>query len=175
MNAVVIDTNVLLVANEQHEEASPECVLTCAQKLLWAQQHGVVVIDDAYRIISEYCNKPKVNGTRTGDAFLKWLLQNQTNADRVHQVQINETHLNHFAEFPDQALQPDFDPPDRKFPAVANAHHNKPPILQAADCKWLNWWPALHAVGVSVDFVCPSDICGFYSSKFPGHPMPAFP
>lgn len=175
MNAVVIDTNVLLVANQQHDEASPECVLTCAQRLLWAKENGIVVIDDAYRIVSEYCNKPNINGARAGDAFLKWLLQNQSNTNRVHQVSINETHPDHYAEFPDQALQPNFDAPDRKFPAVANAHHNKPPILQAADCKWLNWWPALHAVGVSVDFVCPSDICGFYGNKFPGHPMPALP
>lgn len=175
MNAVVIDTNVLLVANQQHDDASPECVLTCAQKLLWAQQYGVVVIDDAYRIISEYCNKPDINGTRTGDAFLKWLLQNQSNTDRVHQVPINETDPGHFAEFPDQALQPSFDVSDRKFPAVANAHEKKPPILQATDCKWLNWWLALRAMDIRVEFVCLDDICGFYDSKFPGQAIPQLP
>ena len=175
MNAVVIDTNVLLVANEQHEGVSPACILTCTQKLLWAQQHGVVVIDDAYRIISEYCNKPEIKGTRTGDAFLKWLLQNQSNPERVHQVTITETAADHFAEFPDQALQPAFDAPDRKFPAVANAHTDKPPVLQAADCKWLHWWPALHATGIVVDFVCSADICGFYGNKFPNQLVPALP
>lgn len=175
MSSVVIDTNVLLVANQQHENASPECVLMCTQKLLWAKQHGVIVIDDAYRIISEYRNKPDINGTRTGDAFLKWLLQNQSNPSRVHQVTINETANEHFLEFPDHALQPQFDAPDRKFPAVANAHVDKPPVIQAADSKWLNWWPALYAAGISVDFVCPEDICGFYSSKFPGQPVPVLP
>ena len=175
MHAVVIDTNVLLVANQQHNDASPECILACTQKLLWAQQHGVVVVDDAYRIISEYQNKPDIKGTRTGDAFLKWVLQNQSNTARVHRVRINETDGDHFHEFPDQALQPDFDAPDRKFPAVANAHHNKPPILQAADCKWLNWWPALHATGITVDFVCPVDICGFYGKKFPEARIPVLP
>ncbi len=175
MSSVVIDTNVLLVANQQHNDASPECVLMCTQKLLWAKQHGVIVIDDAYRIISEYCNKPDINGTRTGDAFLKWLLQNQSNPARVHQVTINETAVDHFVEFPDHILQSQFDAPDRKFPAVANVHVDKPPVMQAADSKWLNWWPALQAAGISVDFVCPADICGFYSSKFPGKPVPALP
>ncbi len=175
MNAVVIDTNVLLVANQQHDGASPECVLTCAQKLLWAQRHGAVVIDDAYRIISEYRKKPDINGTRTGDAFLKWLLQNQSNPARVHKVSITETAPDHFAEFPDQVLQSTFDAPDRMFPAVANAHPNKPPVLQAADCKWLNWWPALHATGVTVEFVCHDDICCFYRNKFPGKPVPTLP
>jgi len=175
MNAVVIDTNVLLVANQQHNDISEECILACTQKLLWAQQHGVVVIDDAYRIISEYRNKPDVNGTRVGDVFLKWLLQNQSNPARVHQVAITETITDHFDEFPDQALQPNFDAPDRKFPAVANAHPDKPPVMQAADCKWLNWWPALAAAGITVNFVCPTDICRFYQNKFPAQAIPALP
>lgn len=172
MSAVVIDTNVLLVANQQHQDISAECVLACAKKLLEAQQQGIIVIDDDYRIIREYSNKPNCNGTRVGDVFLKWLLQNQANTAHVHQVTITETLADHFQEFPDQILQPHFDAPDRKFPSVANAHPDKPPVLQAADCKWINWQPALNAVGISVDFVCPNDICRFYGNKFPGQPVP---
>ena len=175
MSAVVIDTNVLLVANQQHQDISEECILACTQKLLWAQQQGVVVIDDAYRIISEYSNKPNINGTRVGDVFLKWLLQNKSNMAHVHQVTITESEDDHFTEFPDQTLQSQFDAPDRKFPAVANAHVDKPPVLQAADCKWMNWWPALYAAGVSVDFVCRKDICGFYENKFPDALVPVLP
>ena len=29
----VIDTNVLLVANEQHADVSPDCVATCVRRL----------------------------------------------------------------------------------------------------------------------------------------------
>lgn len=175
MNSVVIDTNVLLVANQQHEDIDEKCVSACSQRLEEIKQNGVVVIDDGYLIISEYLNKPKVNGTRAGDAFLKWLLQNQANTAKVNRVTITESAAGHFSEFPDHVLQPYFDAPDRKFPAVANVHPDKPPILQAADCKWLNWWPALHAAGVVVVFVCPTDICGFYANKFPGQPIPALP
>ena len=175
MNAVVIDTNVLLVANQQHNNADPKCIKACVQKLLNAQQDGVVVIDNAYRIISEYCNKTDLSGARYGDAFLKWLLQHQSNTARVNQVSITETAPDIYNEFPDPALQPTFDAPDRKFPAVANAHPNKPPILQAVDCKWLNWWPALHAGGVTVEFICPIDIKSFYQNKFPGQVIPQLP
>lgn len=170
MNAVVIDTNVLLVANQQHDDISPECILACTERLLFASQSGIVVIDDKYKIIREYSKKTNMNGNRAGDIFYKWLLCNQSNPARVHQVTITENPADHFAEFPDHALQPHFDAPDRKFPAVANSHSAKPPILQAADCKWLNWWPALHATGIVVDFVCPTDICGFYGNKFPANP-----
>lgn len=72
-------------------------------------------------------------------------------------------------------LQPQFDAPDRKFAAVANAHPDKPPIWQGADCKWLNWLPQLDAQGVKVEFLCPADVSRFYAAKFPAHPVPDLP
>ncbi|WON72913.1 hypothetical protein [Nitrosospira sp. Is2] len=175
MSAVVIDTNVLLVANRQHHDISEECILACVQKLLDAQG-GIVVVDNEYRIFNEYQNKTNPNnGSRMGDAFLKWLLQNQANTQRVHKMSLTETAANEFAEFPDPSLQASFDAPDRKFAAVAHAHPDKPPVWQAADCKWLNWWPALHGKGVRVDFLCPDDVCKFYGNKFPNIPLPALP
>lgn len=176
MTRVVIDTNVLLVANEQHADVSPECVMTCTQRLLDIQKGDVVVLDDEYRIILEYQNKTKPGKSkRVGDVFLKWLLQNQGNIRRVESVHITETASDHFAEFPDQNLQPSFDPPDRKFPAVANTHPDKPTILQAVDCKWLDWWPALRAKGINIEFLCRDDICRFYGNKFPGKAIPDLP
>tara|TARA_R110001583_G_scaffold194614_1_gene365953 strand:- start:3493 stop:4020 length:528 start_codon:yes stop_codon:yes gene_type:complete len=175
MSKVVIDTNVLLVANGQHEDVGPDCIKACVLKLLEARQ-GVVIIDDGYRILSEYQNKTKTNSaTRVGDAFLKWLHQNKTNQKRVEQVVLTETAKDEFVEFPDPALQPAFDAPDRKFAAVSNASPTKPPIVQAADCKWLNWWPQLSAKGVQVDFICKDDVCRFYRQKFPGTSVPKLP
>lgn len=174
--AVVIDTNVLLVANGSHANASDACRKVCIQRLLVQQSSGVTVIDDDYRVLSEYQNKTRPNQPKgVGDVFLKWLLQNQGNAARVHRVPITETAADVFDEFPDAALQPRFDAPDRKFAAVAHAHPGKPPIWQAADCKWLDWWPALQAKGVTVEFVCPDDARRFYTKKFPKRPVPVLP
>jgi hypothetical protein len=176
MNPVVIDTNVLLVANGSHETVSGACVLECVSRLQARQKAGVVVIDNAYRILSEYQNKTRPNQPKgVGDVFLKWLLQNLANPARVYQVSITETGAKIFAEFPDAALQSLFDADDRKFAAVANAHPDKPPIWQAADSKWLSWWPQLAAQGVAVDFLCPADAQGFFRSKFPDEPMPELP
>jgi hypothetical protein len=94
---------------------------------------------------------------------------------QVEQVTLSESAQDIFAEFPDPALEPFFDPPDRKFAAVANAHPDKPTIWQAADCKWVDWWPALQAKGVEVDFLCPADACSFYKHKFPQRPAPKLP
>ncbi len=176
MMRAVIDTNVLLVANEQHGDVSPECVRECVRRLQMMQSSGVVVIDDGYRILREYQSKTRVNPPKgVGDVFLKWLLRNAGRSNRVQTVAVTETAADEFAEFPDLVLQARFDPPDRKFVSVAYTHSDRPPIWQAADCKWLDWWPALAAHGVQVDFLCPADTCRFYAGKFPGKPVPALP
>ncbi len=172
----VIDTNVLLVANGQHDDVSKECVSECVRRLQSMEKVGVTVIDDGFHILGEYLHKTSLNPPKgVGDVFLKWLLRQAGNPARVEQVSLTEAAENCFAEFPDPVLEPLFDAPDRKFAAVANIHPNKPPIWQAADCKWLDWWPALQAKGICVEFLCSEDACGFYRNKFPNKPLPAVP
>lgn len=176
MMKVVVDTNVLLVANEQHDGVGPDCVAICVRRLLALKAEGVVVVDDGFRILGEYLGKTRPNASKgAGDKFLKWLLQNTGNPSRVQTVSVTERETDHFDQFPDHGLQREFDPPDRKFVAVANGHPDKPPIWQAADCKWLHWYAALAVTGISVDFLCPEDVCKFYEAKFPGTPLPALP
>lgn len=176
MKPAVIDTNVLLVANGSHPQASVGCRKVCVERLLAHKQSGVVVIDDAFRILGEYQHKTRPNQPKgVGDAFLKWLLQQAGNPARVHRVSINGSGADWFDQFPSKSLQERFDPPDRKFVAVANAHPVKPPVWQAADCKWLNWSAELENCGVRVDFLCPTDVATFYRKKYPGQAVPAFP
>lgn len=175
MMKAVIDTNVLLVANGQHADLSADCVIECVERLQAMEKQGVVVIDDDFRILGEYQHKTRLKPPKgPGDVFLKWLLR-QTATARVEHVRLTETANDRFAEFPDPALEPLFDAPDRKFAAVAHAHPEKPPVWQAADCKWLDWWPALHGKGVRIEFLCPDDVCGFYRKKFPKRPAPSLP
>lgn len=175
---VVVDTNVLLVANHMHAEVSDACVLACIDHLEGLKRSGVVVIDDGYRILGEYQHKTNASSPkRVGDVFLKWLLQNQAKVDRVHRVPITEEAADCFVEFPGDELQRRFDPPDRKFPAVAYAHPDKvkPTIWQATDCKWLDWWPALHEKGIRVKFLSPDDVRAAYRNKFPDRSVPGLP
>lgn len=176
MSMAVIDTNVLLVANGAHDGASDTCRLSCIAKLLDQQRNGITVLDDAHRILREYQHKTSPNKPRgVGDVFLKWLLQNQANPARVHQVTVTESSPGIYAEFPDAKLQAEFDPPDRVFVAVANAHPAKPPIWQATDSKWIHWWATLASQGVTVQFICPSDAERFLEKKFPDEPDASLP
>lgn len=176
MSASVVDTNVILVANDAHAGISPECVIACVERLNELMESGVLVVDDGFRIFTEYLNKTSPRAAKgVGDVFVQWALRHRGQANRVQQVALTEQGPDRYTEFPDSALEPRFDGPDRKFAAVAHAHSGNPTIWQAADCKWLDWWPALKACGVEVEFLCGADVCRFYARKFPDQPIPSLP
>jgi hypothetical protein len=172
----VVDTNVILVANAAHPEASPDCVLACIERLQVLMRSGHVVIDDAFRILNEYQHKTApMRNKGPGDVFVRWVLQNRSNALRVEAVALVETTPDLFDNFPDEQLQAEVDASDRKFIAVAAAHADCPPIWQATDCKWLDWWQRLAAQNLHVEFLCAADISCFYRHKFPERTLPALP
>lgn len=176
MRVVVVDTNVILIANNAHAAASPECVIACVNKLNEVMKSGALVLDDGYRILREYQKKTSPRKAKgVGDLFVDWALRHQLQTKWVHLVALTEYKEYQYAEFPDPDLEPLFDPPDRMFPAVSHNHPGHPPIWQAGDCKWLDWWPALDARGIKVEFLCRADICRFYKKKFPLKEIPLFP
>ena len=159
---VIVDTNVPLVANGSADQASEDCVEACIDELLKITEGDVkLVLDDQRRIIEEYRNKLDPGGfPGVGDAFLKWVEINWANPQQCDLVSITpiDDLETDFQEFPiDPALQ-DFDPDDRKFIAVALAHSEKLPILQAVDSGWWNARDALCQNGVTIDFICEDDI-----------------
>ncbi len=158
MTAIVIDTNVLLVADGKAPQMTAACVAECLTRLERVKASEQVVLDETRIIMGEYHNKLSANRSPTpGSAFLKWLLQVQAVAKHVSPVII--TSLNQeqtlFAEFPaDKALEAAFDPADRKFVAAANAHPERPPILESADSKWLGWELSLARHGIRLEVLC---------------------
>lgn len=167
MNTAIVDTNVVLVANGQHQGISERCIAECAKRLEGIMKDGRLALDDRFCILLEYQRKttPKT-GNRPGDAFVKWALQNNANASRVDQVAVQEHAIRGFHTFPDDAHLANFDRSDRKFVAVVCGHPDKPPILQAADSKWLSWVEPLKRHGVTIEFVCQDDITQFHTKKF---------
>jgi hypothetical protein len=176
MTTVVIDTNVLLVADGRHEGVSGNGRAACIKRLSQVQATGRVAIDSRRLIFQEYLRNYKDRRQPgVGVTFLKWLLQNKGNAARVDEVPLEVTNDGMFVQFPSAELQAKFDRSDMKFVAVAAAHQGRPPILQAADGKWVGWWEELRDCGVQVEFLCPVDILRFYAGAFPGKPVPELP
>lgn len=163
MQAWVIDTNVLLVASQRHEDISPACVVACVRSLEEIMRGERVVLDDAHRIVGEYLHKLDPNrGKGVGQIFLKWLLRNPS---RCLFVALQEHSKRGFHHFPEDAELGYFDPADRKFVAVAAACSEPTTILQAADSKWLGWENALKRYGIAVKFLCEDDLRRFRERK----------
>ena len=157
----VVDTNVPVVANGNSEQASPECIRTCAVRLEEITRKGQLVLDNQWLILKEYmAHLRPVGQPRPGDAFLKWVLTNYSNPDRCELVQVTpkDSAGTDFVEFPSDRALEGFDPTDRKFVAVAAAHPERPPILEAVDTKWWEMEQALRQAGITVDFLCKEDI-----------------
>lgn len=166
----VVDTNVAVVANRQHGEPY-SCANACARALLRIKNSGLLLIDNDDRILLEYRRNCSSSGQPgVGDSFVKWVHDQRGKQDLVQAVTITPhgDDSENFVEFPRHQDLSKFDPSDRKFVAVACAHPNKPPILQAADAKWWGWSEALKACGVTVEFLCPREIELAYQRKFGG-------
>lgn len=157
MSAVVIDTNVPVTANGRHPAAGIECVANCVAALK-AARGSLVLIDDGQRILDEYRHHLSHSGQPgPGDAFFKWLWNNQANRRRCRQVPITPVGSSNtdFAEYPEVPELGAFDSSDRKFIAVARGSGVDPEVLQATDSKW---WPLRGAFlrsGVQIRFLCP--------------------
>ncbi len=156
MKAVVVETNVIAVANELAEHAGPSCVIACLDALDAARRR-IVVIDTSNLCFDEYFRYANRSGQpRAGDAFARWLWENQYggNCERVNITpKVNAT--DSFNEFPTDPALRDFDPSDRKFVAIAKASKNKPTILNAADTDWWNHRKSLKRNGIKIKFLCP--------------------
>ena len=163
MDAVIVDTNVIVIADNTDDDEREDCRERCQDRLQQIIFHGeTVVVDGGWRVFGEYEDNANPNSRKgIGDLFVKRLLQNLGNPDVCTMVHITPLagNGNEFVEFPneDEALT-DFHKKDRKFIAVALAHQRDtgeaPPILLAMDRGWLQFTDALANHGVNVDLIC---------------------
>ena len=165
---MVVDTNVPAFANGLGS-AFAGCVAACVARLGKITRNGQIVLDDSWLILREYQANLRSSGQPgVGDAFLKWVLTNQANTNRCVQVGITPSHDRTFEEFPDDPRLSGFDRDDRKFVAVALAHEDSPPILQALDSEWWGYRKELAENGVTVDFLCPREIQKLHQRRAKG-------
>lgn len=156
----LVDTNVPKTANlatqpAQDSDVSNECVLACIEAVEHVIKKRGLVIDEGDEIFAEYRKQLSMKGQPgIGDTFMKWVNDHRYNLEYCDRVAITKNG-NSYNEFPKHDGLNDFDKSDQKFVAVANAHADKPPILQATDSKWWGWKDALSEVGITVKFLCP--------------------
>ena len=163
----VVDTNVPKVANlvaspDPDSDVPRGCVLACVEAIKRVVEDKGLVIDDGDEIFGEYRRQLSMSGQPgVGDHFMKWVHDNRWGLPDLQRVSITRAG-DSYSEFPNSPGLDDFDLSDRKFVAVANAHNEKPPILQATDSKWWGWKDALKQADIAVHFVC----CEYIEAKY---------
>ncbi|MBI4825395.1 MAG: hypothetical protein HY807_03100 [Nitrospirae bacterium] len=157
MKAVVVDTNVIVVANQRSDHSDDACIVACIDALQKAREKQKVVIDSGGLFFDEYFRYANRSGqSLSGDVFVKWLWDNQANSKRCESVEITpcDTDTYDFKEFPNDPALTGFDPSDKKFVAVAFASKYKPKILNATDSGWWHFQSHLSQHGILVKFLC---------------------
>jgi hypothetical protein len=165
----VVDTNVPKVANlaiapDPDSDIGLDCIQACVDAIEHVIKHRLV-IDEGGEIFMEYLREIPMKGQGgVGSRFMKWVNDHRWSAKAIEQVAIHREG-NSYREFPKNSGLKKFDPSDRKFVAVANAHKDKPPILQATDSKWVGWEASLAEEKIGVCFVCVDYIQAKYKKK----------
>ncbi|MDE0009954.1 MAG: hypothetical protein OXU36_02340 [Candidatus Poribacteria bacterium] len=173
MDAVIVDTNVIVIANDTDDDDRRDCRDLCQDRLqqIWDQRE-TVILDNGWRILGEYEDNTNPNSRKgIGDLFVKRLLQNLGNPNICTMMPITPSVRNgaDFEEFPSDDALSGFDPDDRKFIAVAvayeNVHQQKAILLQAVDSQWYGFREALVENGLEIEFVCETYIRDLYERR----------
>ena len=153
---IVMDTNVAIVANGKADQAGSNCIRKCVERLLQMVEECRVLLDNRSLILDEYRKNLSPSGQPgPGDAFFKWLFDNQGNLEHCRKVGVNLDPEREFEEFPVDPKLSSFDRSDRKFVAVVLASGTSPEVLNASDSDWWHHWPDLQHHGIEVVFLCP--------------------
>lgn len=157
MNSYVVDTNVLVVANEKYQKANFKHIYICQQFLIDLRKKKISV-DSLELILKEYFSHASRSGQPgIGDAFAKWLWDNQWNRNRCERVEITRDDKGEkgFLEFPEDEDLKNFDMSDRKFVAVAIKSEFNAIICNATDSDWWNYKKTFKKHNIEIKFLCP--------------------
>lgn len=152
----ILDTNVPVKASyalQDYRDEELELIGACTEFIheLLNDPESKLVLDMDWEIIGEY--KRNIKGTAMGKEFLKWVDTYIAKADFSTDIVKLERQGNEYSAFPRDEELEEFDFADRKFIALALSHREKPPIIQAADGKWLGFIEKLKEYGISIDFL----------------------
>lgn len=159
----MVDTNVPVTANGRAPQASDACRLACIRELKDIRERRRVLLDAHGLILDEYRRHLSFAGEPgVGDAFFKWLWDNQANTSSCERVAITRRtgDATNFNEFPQDSALSGFDRNDRKFVAVVVASGSPGLVINAVDRDWADFEAALRIHGVHVRHLCPELMSG---------------
>ena len=156
----IVDTNVPIKASNLNplNILDKKCSLSCLsfiKKLM--QSTDVVVLDSGNEILKEYQNNfPSWGQDTIATIFLRWVLRNLTLRDggQVELYPITKTAEGVYEEYPCSQNFATFDPSDKKFIALSNAHPDRPPIVEGSDSLWWGYREVFKNADIHIIFLC---------------------
>ncbi len=94
-----------------------------------------------------------------------WLYQHLSQIHNNDYINLEKDEHNNYVMFPNVSALSSFDPSDRKFIALANAHPEHPAIVQGTDGKWWGFKDVLEGLGIHIEFLCEEYACKQYLKK----------
>jgi hypothetical protein len=161
-NCIVVDTNVLAVAEGLHPQASDECRAACIRLANRIHTGLAVAVDSeasGEMILLEYLQtlkKSKTSGIGRKLAVHLWSRRHDGTVCRRVDITRSGDSGETFEEIP-SSLQ-DFDSDDHKWIAVARAEETRPQIFQALDREWWQRRRDFAEAGLDVQFLCVTEL-----------------
>lgn len=88
-----------------------------------------------------------------GKLFFRWLYQYYATILPQDHIELQKDENGQYINYPYDDDTKEFDESDKKFVALSNAHPEKPPIIEAADGKWLGYEDAFAKYGIHIEFL----------------------
>lgn len=154
---IIMDTNVAAKAATPQEECKPEEWNMQEQCIEFIREFtknidSQLVLDFDYEIIKEYRNRIPDN-TPIGKIFWRWFNSYIGKIPFENMAKLEKDADGNYIMFPLEKRTEEFDKSDRKFVALARTHNEHPPIIEAADGKWLGFKDVFSEYGVHIEFL----------------------
>ena len=162
----IVDTNVILVANGQHEAMDPAQQL-CSRWLQALMQTGRVALDAGHAVLGEYLHKTHASGGQgRGRCILRWLLHEQNNPARVDLVDLPQDASGQFRHFRQMHASKRLIHPIAKFVALSMARR-APAILAGNRFQMAGLGCGLARSWCGGAVLVPRTIAAFHDNKSP--------
>lgn len=156
-NKIIMDTNVAAKAATPIEECKDEELNLQKECMVFIKDFvdnpgSKLVLDADYEISKEYRNRISMN-TPAGKKFWRWFNSYQSRISAADFVKLEKDAEGNYKMFPTEERTKEFDLSDRKFIALARTHSEHPPVVEAADGKWLGYKDVFEEYGVHIEFL----------------------
>lgn len=156
-NKIIMDTNVAAKAATPLQDCKDEELdmrRACIEFIqnLTRNPESKLVLDIDQEIMTEYRHIIP-NETNEGKLFWRWLYTYLGKIDLENLIKLEKDEDGNYLMFPMEERTREFDLSDRKFVALSCTHAEHPPIVEAADGKWLGFKEVFEEYGVHIEFL----------------------